>query len=232
MLQVGNAVIRKTSGRRWFGAGRPACPDSGLDLEPDAELFSSLTADYQGAADKVLAGSAEFIKLLAVPVGNIMAEVPDDESVHKDSDSRRVVRRLYQDCGQGAVGRMTPRSGRGRGLAQRSLEAASAYDGCDLGATAPAVHETMVVVSQMRQARIFKIRFGSPQATGPLATPVSTPGICGAAHTTDHAPRVAADGRGEAEVFRIMPQKHAKPSWPVVTQPAPGITPVRAIGIR
>ena len=147
VLQVGNAAVWQTSGRRWFSAGRPACPNAGLDLETDAKPLPSLTADYQGAAYKVVADSPEFIKLLAVTVGNIMAEVPDDAPVDKDSDRRRFVRCLYQDRGQVPVGRMTPRSGRGRGLAQRFLETARADDGCDLGATAPAVHETVVVVS-------------------------------------------------------------------------------------
>ena len=88
VLQVGNAAVWQTSGRRWFSAGRPACPDAGLDLETDAKPLPSLTADYQGAAYKVVADSPEFIKLLAVTVGNIMAEVPDDEPVDKDSDRR------------------------------------------------------------------------------------------------------------------------------------------------
>ena len=91
MLLVGTAVVWQTSGCRWFGVGRPAFPDSGLDLETDAILLSSLTADYQGAAYKVLADSPEFIKLLAVPVGNIIAKIPDNESIDKDSDSRRFV---------------------------------------------------------------------------------------------------------------------------------------------
>ena len=88
MLLAGTAVVWQTSGCRWFGVGRPASPDSGLDLETDAILLSSLTADYQGAAHEVVAGSPEFIKLLAAPVGNIVAEVPDDVSVDKDSDCR------------------------------------------------------------------------------------------------------------------------------------------------
>ena len=95
VFQVGNAVVWWRSGRWWFSADRPAFSDSGFDLEPDAILLSSLTADYQGAAYKVVADSPEFIKLLAVPVGNIVAEVSDYVSVDKDSDSRRFVRRLY-----------------------------------------------------------------------------------------------------------------------------------------
>jgi hypothetical protein len=91
VLLVGTAVVWQTSGCRWFGVGRPAFPDSGLDLETDAIILSSLTADCQGAAHKVVAGSPEFIKLLAGPVGNIVAEVPDDVSVDKDSDCRRLV---------------------------------------------------------------------------------------------------------------------------------------------
>lgn len=133
----------------------------GLAPEPDAILLPSLTADDQGAAYKVVANSPEFIKLLAVPVGNIMAKVPDYEPVDKDGDSR-FVRCSYQDCRQVAVGRMTPRSGRDRRLAQGFLETACADDGCDHGTTAPAVHKTMVVVSHVCQARIFKICFGQP----------------------------------------------------------------------
>lgn len=92
--------VLEASGHRWFSTGRPACPDSGFDLEPDAILLPSLTADYQGAAYKVVADSPEFTKLLAVPIGNIVAKVPDDESVDKDSDSHCFVRCLYRDCGK------------------------------------------------------------------------------------------------------------------------------------
>ncbi len=38
-----------------------------------------------------MANSPEFIELLAVPVGNIIAKIPDNESIDKDSDSRRFV---------------------------------------------------------------------------------------------------------------------------------------------
>jgi hypothetical protein len=38
-----------------------------------------------------VANSPEFIELLSVPVDNIIAKIPDNESIDKDSNSRRFV---------------------------------------------------------------------------------------------------------------------------------------------
>ena len=91
VLQVGTAVVWRRQGAGGLAPAAQRVPIPGLDLEPDAILLSSLTADYQGATYQVVADSPEFIELLAVPVGNIVAKIPDDESIDKDSDSRRFV---------------------------------------------------------------------------------------------------------------------------------------------